>query len=192
MNDKLGFVEKLLEDLSKIPTDLILLAVIVVAAIIMIDAFQSVIAVKGQEAGLGTKSKPIAIDGSEVTTAKQYISESQGLAGRPDALISEDGFIIPVERKPFAKKIRDRYVAQILVYLRLVEEFEGKKPPYGYLVLGPKCKQVKIENTEARQQWLTKILEEMRTTLATNEAKPAPSPRKCPKCEVNKFCKFVR
>lgn len=190
MIEQPDFVDKLLLDLSQAPTDLVLLAFIFVAAVIMIDAFQRVVEIKGKESGLGSKSKTIAIDGSNITTAKQYISESQGLAGRPDAIISEDGFIIPVERKPFAKKIRDRYVAQILIYMRLIEEFEGKKPPYGYLVLGPNCKQVKIENSEARQKWLSNILVEMRETLSTNKAKPSPSPKKCPKCEVNKFCKF--
>jgi CRISPR/Cas system-associated exonuclease Cas4 (RecB family) len=103
-------------------------------------------------------------------------------------LIVEDGFSVPVERKPLAKKLRDRYVAQILVYMRLVEEFEGQKPPYGYLLLGPQCRRVKIQNSPERQAWLDTLLIEMRAVLEGGEAKAITHPAKCSKCDVRHRC----
>ena len=113
-----------------------------------------------------------------------------GLAGRPDALISEEGYIIPIERKPLARKIRDRYVAQLLVYMRLVEEFEGRKPPYGYLILGPSARRFRIENSPERQAWLQKILDEMNAIMKGAAAKAEPHPKKCGKCDVKEVCAF--
>jgi CRISPR/Cas system-associated exonuclease Cas4 (RecB family) len=121
---------------------------------------------------------------------RNYISEIQGLAGKPDALISEGGFIIPIERKPLARKVRDRYIAQLLVYMRLIEEFEGKKPPYGYLILGPNCRRFKIENSPDRQAWLQRLIDEMRGVLAGQATTPTPHPKKCRKCDVRHACAF--
>jgi CRISPR/Cas system-associated exonuclease Cas4 (RecB family) len=72
--------------------------------------------------------------------------------------------------------------------MRLIEEFEGKKPPYGYLLLGPKCRKVKIENSDTRQQWLQNHLDQMRSILAGMPSKPTPHPRKCGKCAVRHVC----
>ncbi|MCB0353579.1 MAG: Dna2/Cas4 domain-containing protein [Bdellovibrionales bacterium] len=110
---------------------------------------------------------------------------------RPDAIVVENGFFIPVERKPLAKKIRDRHIAQLLVYMRLVEEFEGKKPPYGYLIIGKGCRKVKIHNSAGRQQWLQKQIDAMRE-IATKgaQAQATPHPRKCAKCSVRESCSF--
>jgi CRISPR/Cas system-associated exonuclease Cas4 (RecB family) len=96
--------------------------------------------------------------------------------------------LIPVERKPLAKKLRDRYVAQLLVYMRLVEEFEGTRPSKGYLLLGPECRRITIENSEARQRWLGTLLEQMRRVLDGGEARATPHPAKCSKCDVRSRC----
>jgi CRISPR/Cas system-associated exonuclease Cas4 (RecB family) len=110
------------------------------------------------------------------------------LAGKPDALVKEEEFFLPVERKPLAKKLRDRYVAQLLVYMRLVEEFEGAKPPHGYLLLGPKCRRVKVQNSPQKQQWVDSMIREMRLILDGSEATAQPHPSKCAKCDVRHRC----
>ena len=75
--------------------------------------------------------------------------------------------------------------------MRLIEEFEGKRPPYGYLLLGPKFRRIKIENSEERQKWLQTHIDQMRGILAGAAAKPAPHPRKCSRCEVRLICRHA-
>lgn len=182
------YIFNLLSDIAGADTQLVLLLILIVTTLIVIDAVSSFARAKRKETGISAKSGTVSIDGSKTLPVRKYVSEMQGLAGVPDALISEDGHIIPVERKPLARKIRDRYVAQLLVYMRLVEEFEGKKPPYGYLILGPNCRRFKIENTPERQAWLQKMIDEMREVLAGSPTKPTPHPAKCKKCSVRESC----
>lgn len=184
------YVYELLVDIAAADTNLVLLLIISVAALIVLDAVTSFAKTKRDESGMDVRSGTVSIDGSKTLPVRKYVSEMQGLAGVPDALICEQGHIIPVERKPLARKIRDRYVAQLLVYMRLVEEFEGKRPPYGYLILGPNCRRFKIENTPERQAWLQKMIDEMHEILAGAPAKPAPHPTKCRKCAVHSACSF--
>jgi CRISPR-associated protein Cas4 len=138
--------------------------------------------------GFALSEVTVAIDGGVLLPEREYISTKQGLAGKPDALVREEGIVIPVERKPLAKKLRDRYIAQLLVYARLVEEFEGKKPPHGYLLLGPNCRRIKVVNSESKQQWVDGLLAEMRRVLEGAEPVPTPHPRKCARCEVRDRC----
>jgi CRISPR-associated protein Cas4 len=130
----------------------------------------------------------LAIDGGVLLPEREYVSYKQGLAGKPDALVREEGVVIPVERKPLAKKLRDRYVAQLLVYMRLVEEFEGVRPPHGYLLLGAQCRRVKVVNSPAKQAWVDGLLREMRRVLDGASPSPQPHPKKCNRCEVRDRC----
>jgi CRISPR-associated protein Cas4 len=140
------------------------------------------------DSGFSQSEVALAIDGGVLLPEREYISTRQGLAGKPDALVQEVGIVVPVERKPLARKLRDRYVAQLLVYLRLVEEFEGVRPPHGYLLLGPTCRRIKIPNTTAKQQWISSMLKEMRQVLEGAAPRVAPHPKKCARCEVRQHC----
>ena len=178
---------KRLFDLSA-SSNLFELLLIVGASLIVIRSFRKAATQRKSDAGFEKSGVTVSVDGSATLPAREYISTTQGLAGQPDALIVEEGAILPVERKPLAKKLRDRYVAQLLVYMRLVEEFEGVKPPYGYLLLGPTCRRVKIQNSPERQAWLERHLNEMREILRGAAPKPAPHPIKCAKCDVRHKC----
>jgi len=183
------FLKELLYDLAGLNSQLVFLAVIIVSSVIVIDAVTMAVRKSKKASGLGSEGVTVSIDGSKSLPVRNYISEMQGLAGKPDALLIENGYIIPIERKPLAKKLHDRYVAQLLVYMRLIEEFEGKKPPYGYLLLGPNCRRIKIDNSPDRQAWLQKLIDEMNLILAGRaQAKPAPHPKKCAKCDVKESC----
>ena len=164
---------------------------LIIVAVVVLDAVNTSIRKRHEQAGLNPKTVTKSIDGSKTVPLRDYVSEMQGLAGKPDALIRENGYVIPIERKPLARKIRDRYVAQLLVYMRLIEEFEGKKPPYGYLILGAHCRKIRIDNTPARQEWLQKILDDMRGVLE-NRIDPLATPQriKCRKCDVRQACAF--
>ncbi|MCB0317139.1 MAG: Dna2/Cas4 domain-containing protein [Bdellovibrionales bacterium] len=185
------FVIDLIYDLSRADSQLVYLLIILVCAAIVIDAVSLAIRHKEKESGVKKAASALGIDGSSLLPVQNYISDAQGLAGRPDAILKEKGEFIPVEYKPLAKKIRDRYVAQLLVYMRLIEEFERKRPPYGYLILGKNKRRVKIENTEEKQLWLQEILDDMRSHLEKNTpVKALPHPIKCRKCTVQEYCEF--
>lgn len=183
------FLYKTLYDLAQADTQLVLLAVLCVCASIVLDVVGSFAKKQKRKSGLEKTQKPLALDSESKALTKEYISEIQGLAGRPDALLFENGKIIPVERKPMFNKIRDRSVAQLLVYMRLIEEFEGIKPPYGYLILGKNCRRVRIENTPARQAWLQGMLDEMRAHLEQGkQVQATPLEKKCRKCKFREEC----
>ena len=181
----------LLGDIAATDTNIVLLTILLVVIVIVLDAVSMVARKKRQETGIESNKTRIlpSTNVIEGLPAREYVSEIQGLAGKPDALIHENGFVIPIERKPLAKKLRDRYVAQLLVYMRLVEEFEGKRPPYGYLVLGPQCRRIKINNSKKRQDWLQKHLNEMRDIVDGKiPCTPLPHPKKCKRCNVRHAC----
>jgi len=186
------FFSELMADLAGVDVQVVLLAAILIAAVIVLDATTMSARKEREASGIDARATAISIDGSRSVPVKHYLSEMQALAGRPDALVSEGGFIIPVERKPLARKIHDRYVAQLLVYMRLVEEFEGKKPPYGYLILGPNCRKFRIDNTPERQSWLQTMIDTMQAALGGIAcALPAPHARKCGRCDVSKACEYA-
>jgi CRISPR-associated protein Cas4 len=155
---------------------------------LVIRSFLKAARKRHRDTGFKVNEVAVAMEGSSIVPAREYISRSQGLAGKPDALVQEGGELIPVERKPLAKKLRDRYVAQLLVYMRLVEEFEGQRPSKGYLLLGPECRRVTIENSSTKQRWLGTLLEQMRRVLDGGEARATPHPAKCSKCDVRSRC----
>lgn len=172
-------------------SNLVLLVFLVIMTLIVLDGASMLLAKRKKESGMegSVHQEPLGIDGVKRLPARDYISDIQGIAGRPDAVIIEKGHFIPVERKALSKKIRDRHVVQLLVYMRLIEEFEGKRPPYGYLVLGDSARRVKIANTPERQAWLTQILDEMRDILnKRSEAVAKPHPKKCPRCRLEPQC----
>ncbi len=161
---------------------------LLIVALWVIRSFGKEAIRKREASGFSQSEVALAIDGGMLLPEREYVSKSQGLAGKPDAIVREQVYIIPVERKPLAKKLRDRYVVQLLVYMRLVEEFEGIRPPHGYLLLGPSCRRIKVVNSESKQQWLDSLLGEMRQILQGSEPKAAPHPKKCGKCEVREMC----
>ena len=188
LNGSLGSLYNIVNQISQLDIRFILPPVLLLGALIILDSITMIIGEKSKRVGFKSDINTVGVDGVRNLPVRSYVSDMQGLAGRPDALINEDGFIIPIERKPLAKKIHDRYVAQLLVYMRLVEEFEGKRPPYGYLILGPNCRRFRIDNTDEKQAWLQSILDEMRAILNGSEAVAMPHPKKCAHCQVKDAC----
>jgi CRISPR/Cas system-associated exonuclease Cas4 (RecB family) len=138
--------------------------------------------------GLGEKSEVVALKGSSYLPSREFVSSRLGISSRPHGLIREEGFIIPVDVNPLSKKIKDRHVVQMLVHLRLIEELEGTKPPYGILVMGPEARSVRIKNTDDKQRWLSTILDEMSSIVGGVPAIASPAFYKCRSCDVNVVC----
>ncbi len=138
--------------------------------------------------GVAEQSEIISLRGGTHLPSKEYRSEKLGLISKPDALLKEEHSIIPIDVKPMTDKVRDRHVVALLVHMQLIEEKEGKRPPYGILLMGEKRRQVKIKNTEEKQRWLDSLLDEMRAICDGVPAVPAPSKFKCQNCDVHKIC----
>ena len=162
---------------------------ILTVLVIVLDSLSAIAAKKQKSSGILPQITNVLTPSANFKEPEEYHSEYQQLSSKPDALLIENGYIIPVDRKIGGNKIRDRHVAALLVHMRLIEEFEGKKPPYGYLILGKNARRVKILNTADRQSWLTGILNEMRAiTSGGREAIAEPGSRKCRNCLVSDFC----
>lgn len=160
--------------------------VFICCSIYVLSLVLRVTAAKKKESGIS--GEILQIDGSPLVPAKLYISPALGLSGKPDGLIQEGLHLVPIERKPLSNKIRDRFVAQLLVYMRLVGEENKEPPPHGYLILGKKCRKVKIENSKVRQQWLQRHLDKMMAIHRGIAATPTPFAGKCNSCGVRTKC----
>ena len=116
------------------------------------------------------------------------VSHRYRLAGRPDRIVKRGAHYIPEEKKP-GRQVYDAYRAQIGVYLLLIEEQYGIRPPYGVLVLGD-GRRVKIPNTDALRAGVLAIAERIRQHRQRLDAPlPPPSnPRQCLGCGQRQHC----
>ncbi len=188
---KYSLLEPFAERIQGVPTNLLLLLLVLGVIIFVWDLLERRRQGIQRSMGFNEKADLIALRGSDQLPAQKLISEQLGVSAKPDALIKEGGFILPVDRKPLSKKIRDRHIAQLLVQLRLVEEKFSKRPPYGLLLLGPTMRSVRVKNSPEKQQWLDSILEEMRQILAGNkQAVATPELNKCKRCDVSSACSY--
>jgi CRISPR-associated protein Cas4 len=128
------------------------------------------------------------VEGGRFVSGREYLSRSLGLVGRPDAVVEEGGYFVPIERKSFGKRPRDKDIAQLLVYCRLIEEESGVRPPHGYLIIGPQAKRFKVVNSAEKQLWIDTCLEQMRAVLAGGACVATPDRKKCDGCAVRERC----
>lgn len=113
------------------------------------------------------------------------------LVGRPDRILRlEDGTLIPVEKKS-GRTVQDSHRAQLGVYLLLIEEETGRRPPYGVIVLDGDVEH-RIETTDALLGWTSTLIEGVRAVRAAPNAPcgATPFPAKCRGCSVNASCGF--
>lgn len=119
----------------------------------------------------------------------ELVSHSLRVYGTPDAVIEENGQLIPVERKSFSKKLRSRHIIQAGVYMILVQDVTGKPCNKSYLILGKnyRRKVVRLKEDLARKirlkaRELINVLEGLNIPVAD------PYPKKCRTCVVQDFC----
>jgi len=137
MNPNLSpYLQDLIYDLLGSDVLFFWLLVLLTVLVIVLDSLSAIASKKQKSSGVLPQITRVLSPGANFKETEHYSSEYQQLSSRPDALLIENGYIIPVDRKMGGNKIRDRHVAELLVHMRLIEEFEGKKPPYGYLILG--------------------------------------------------------
>lgn len=169
-------------------TQICLLLVVLGAVIFMWDFFDRHSRAASKSAGLDMKTELIALQGTTALPSRTFSSPSLRLTSKPNALAKDKGFIIPIDVLPMSKKVKDRHVVQLLSHMRLIEEAEGKAPPYGALLMGKDRRFVKIKNTPEKQRWLESLLDEMRSIQEGIPAVPAPTLYKCKSCDVRELC----
>lgn len=111
------------------------------------------------------------------------------LTGKPDYLVNQNGALIPVEVKssfgpvePYAS-----HVFQLLSYCLLVESSTGQRPPYG--ILKYRNRTFAIDYTEAQEQALVELIEDMRLDERGGECERSHQETgRCGRCGFRSIC----
>lgn len=117
-------------------------------------------------------------------------SKLHGLVGRPDRIVRQGGIFIPEEHKRRATKFYPSYRAQVGVYLLLIEEHYGVRPPYGVIVLGDGRRE-RVENTEELRAWVLDVAAKIREArrVIREEIPVSPPSSKCRRCGQRSRCR---
>lgn len=172
---------------AKIPQEIWLLLLMLGAIIIVWDLIQRRTEVVESKTGLKNDTA-VAIKGSNSKPSRTFSSVNLGLNSQPDALLQERETLIPVDRYPMSKRIRDRHVVRLICHLALIEEETGNKPDYGILIMGKEARSVKIRFTEEKLKWLVDLIAEMREILGGKNSEAKPSRFKCQNCDFRDSC----
>jgi CRISPR-associated exonuclease Cas4 len=111
------------------------------------------------------------------------------LVGKPDYVIRERGFYIPVEVKSCAAREApyDSHLFQLAAYCRLVETTTGRRPPYG--ILHYRNRTYTIEYTPWLEEQLLNALQEIRQAEKMEiVARSHQSPARCKGCGYRSTC----
>lgn len=123
------------------------------------------------------------------TGGRPLFSHQYGLRGKPDYLIEQGGYKIPVELKnsPAPHIPYPSHVLQLAAYCLLVEEEYGYPPPYGLIQYQDAS--FTIDYTPALKARLLSTLEEMRTALLADDVPPNHNnPSRCLHCGFQEEC----
>lgn len=143
-----------------------------------------------QAAGLPA-GQVIAADTSGWRRAEQpLISHRHRLTGRPDYLVDAHEGLIPVEVKSTRLRGDDPYDShklQLAAYCLLVEDTEGRRPPYGILHYANTT--IRIPFDDALRGRLLDILAQMRRAQTGAElARSHDDPLRCSHCGYRHAC----
>jgi CRISPR-associated exonuclease Cas4 len=113
------------------------------------------------------------------------------LAGRPDHIVRQGRYHIPVEVKtgrtpdyPYPNQ-----VMQLIAYCALVEEHYGARPPHGILLFEETGTQFVVEFTRERELQLHDILADMRACFfAADVPRSHNNSRQCAACGFRDIC----
>jgi len=120
---------------------------------------------------------------------KTLYSKRYGISGRPDAIIREDGYFIPVEiktgRTPRGPLFS--HIMQLMAYCLLVEENYGTPPPFG--ILRYEKAVYRIEYTEEMKRLVLEKAAEIRRAMAGGEVhRNHRRAGKCAGCSRRSIC----
>ncbi len=120
-------------------------------------------------------------------------SEQYGLVGKPDYIVEEEGYIIPVEVKTSrnVRQPRESHVIQLYAYCLLVEEEYGITPPYG--ILHYPDRSFTLQYGEAEREWVLDTIEAVRAGREADDMEPNhDQPARCRSCQFLDVCGMDR
>ncbi len=118
------------------------------------------------------------------------ISHRHHLVGRPDYIVAASEGVIPVEVKSTRLRGDDPYDShklQLAAYCLLIEETEGRRPPYGILHYANAT--VRIPFDDALRDHLLGVLDQMhRARQSGEQARSHDDPLRCANCGFRHAC----
>ena len=121
--------------------------------------------------------------------SRPLISHKYGLTGTPDYIVATPDGPVPVEVKPSRTESepRESHLLQVLAYCLLLEEQEGKRPPYGLLRYSTET--FKVDYNGQTRQHLISVIEEMREAATEIEVhRSHDMPTRCRMCGYRSVC----
>ncbi len=118
------------------------------------------------------------------------VSDQYGLRGLPDVVLRVEDELIPVEVKTgrVPKGPLFSHILQLAAYCLLIEERQGRPPPYGVLQYGKHTRHEIDYNDELKYTLVNKLIE-MRQIIRTGEAhRNHRRPGKCASCSRREGC----
>lgn len=120
---------------------------------------------------------------------RPLFSQRYRLTGRPDYLVRNPHGLIPVEIKsgPGPEQPYPAHILQLAAYCLLVEEQEGRAPPYG--ILKYRDRGFELDYTPVLRARLLQQLDAMRQGLHANEVdRSHQEPARCQGCGYRDRC----
>jgi CRISPR-associated exonuclease Cas4 len=120
---------------------------------------------------------------------KSLYDTNLSLTGKPDYLVEQNNFIIPVEvktgRTPQAPY--DSHIFQVAAYCFLVEKTYGSRPPYG--IIHYPCRDFAVDYTANLENTLLDLLANIRRDERRSEVGRSHDDRhRCRNCGFNSVC----
>ncbi|HED00977.1 MAG TPA: Dna2/Cas4 domain-containing protein [Proteobacteria bacterium] len=142
--------------------------VMIAALVIALAIFFAWLCLSGKKSlcnlGIPVRARAVSSDGSLFRKQRVIRSYEYRISGKPDDMLKENGYLIPVERKQRHRFYRSDAI-QLGVYCFLMEKRYGQRPPYGYVILG-NDERVKVKYDEKLKADVLWTIVEMRLILA--------------------------
>lgn len=123
------------------------------------------------------------------TLERPLYAPRYGLTGRPDYLLEQNGYLIPVEVKPSRRALvpYQSDLMQLAAYCLLVEENYGQAPPYGLLRYANDT--FRFDYTPRVRTQLLETMSTMRELLEADAvARSHEAPARCAGCGLREAC----
>ena len=120
---------------------------------------------------------------------KPLRSERYALSGTPDYVVRTPNGLVPVELKPARNdpEPRDSHLLQVLAYCLLLEDTNGKPPPYGLLRYNSGT--FKVDYNKETRAYLLSVMDEMRQAASAPEVhRNHDNPHRCRACGYRSIC----
>ena len=131
----------------------------------------------------------ISHDTSAGERGTPLFSARYGLTGTPDYIVRTSGGLVPVEVKPGRNEAEphESHLLQVLAYCLLLEESEGKRPPYGLLRYSAHT--FKVDYNDQTRTYLLSVMDEVRRAAEEPEVhRNHDQLQRCRACAYRSIC----